>query len=176
MIVGLDSAANRWHAVCDSGLACHVGPLIARKSTPWEDPDARRSCLCAGFMLFLANAFAEGGDVHVYCEEPLALQNGKTTRLLCMAAGALWCTWEQWATGRGLHGAYELKGLGGWTWVDTARWKKAVVGKGNATKDEIRAHALESGAPDYGVEDYFDAWCILRYGIEHRASLTDSGA
>lgn len=166
MIVGLDTASSRWHAVEIVGpgevRVASSGPL---EGAAWADPDRRRLVLVREFALLMEEVRASDAVMHLYCEEPLALQNGKTTRLLCMAAGALWAAWAAAAPE-------------GWTWcfVDVAHWKRRVIGKGNATKDDIRAWALADGCPDLKQQDFFDAYAICRYGIEHRASLGESPA
>ena len=48
--------------------------------------------------------------------------------------------------------------------VPVASWKKVVVGKGNATKEEVAAHVRKADrrfhAAASGDQDLFDAWCI----------------
>lgn len=41
-------------------------------------------------------------------------------------------------------------------------WKALTVGKTNATKDEIRAWALDNGAPAGLEQDFYDAFAIAR--------------
>jgi len=54
--------------------------------------------------------------------------------------------------------------------VSVASWKKAVVGKGNASKEEVRCW-LEQAYPAYAVlcgsdQDRIDATCIGLYGVQ----------
>ena len=109
---------------------------------------------------------------HVFCEAPLALQNGKTTRLLCMAAAAVWCGFV----------ASETDGF--WYWVDPATWKREVLGgappRGMKHKPWIRQRSLElwphvlagNTLEDFDREpDFFDARCLLVYGQQVVDSL-----
>jgi hypothetical protein len=65
----------------------------------------------------------------VFCEEPLSLQNGKTSRLLGLAAGAIWAA----------HTDYDLF----WHWMDVSTWKKE-LGLGSNTKKEFVRPAIEA--------------------------------
>jgi hypothetical protein len=114
-----------------------------------------------------------GQELHVFCEEPLALKNGKTTRVLGLAAGAIWAAFVE--SGGLRIGRY-------WYWVDVAHWKKEVCGKGNLGKPEIRDFCRENPAwehlskerpfemsPPYdalfeGDHNLYDAWCLMTYG------------
>lgn len=142
-VVGVDTAANRLHAVSSAWTFTYsYGPI---EDEP--NPDVRRHDLFkAAKSLY---ALLEPGT-HVFCEEPLALRNGKTTRLLALAAGAIWAA----------HLEYDLF----WHWADVAAWKKQVVGKGNASKEEIQAWAEKQGWRHYKDEDLTDAACIAKFG------------
>lgn len=110
-------------------------------------------------------------ESHVFCEEPLALKNGKTTRLLGLAAGAIWAAHvEVCVTNR--VDSY-------WHWVDVASWKKRIVGNGNASKEMIADFVVNSPLfinfldrrrkphdvwTHEKVPDLYDAWCVLQYG------------
>ena len=160
-IIGLDTDSFGVHAVC-------LGAEFADQQCIWtfrsrmQDADARRIDACHQFQLF-AKAIPEG--VHIFCEEPLALKNGKTTRLLGLMAGALWGQ----VVGHNLW----------WHWVDVATWKKEVVGKGNVSKEQIqefvREHLRRVGIPDEyeQVPDLFDAHCLAMYGRRQSAHLKE---
>lgn len=148
MLVGLDTAANRWHAVTDDG----VGFCSELKGVAWKDPDKRRAQLADTFGSWLLSLPEKP---QVYAEEPLALQNGKTTRLLGLAAGALW------QAGRDVGVE--------WHWVDVAMWKRVIVGNGNADKEEIRLYVIGGPRgqtdPVYEAElDLYDSRCLLDFG------------
>lgn len=143
LVVGLDTAANRWHAVASNGMCGQCGPL---KNKAWDNPDARRQKLYNEARTFFA--FLPNGS-HIFCEEPLALQNGKTTRQLGLAAGAIWAA----------HMEYDLF----WYWVNVESWKEKVIGKGAASKQLIQEHLKKAGI-EYPEEDLYDAHAIRRYG------------
>jgi hypothetical protein len=162
MIVGVDSATNRVHAV----LLSNTGVLIGtwKSESKDESPDARRIHLCREFVRMLGIWTREPGT-HVFFEEPLALQNGKTTRLLGLAGGALWAC----QLGLDLF----------WHWVDVAAWKKThLILTDYARRPEIRSlpqkhrgkaairlWALEHGAPNGWDEDHYDAFAIAHHGL-----------
>lgn len=156
MIIGLDTAANRWHARTEARSS---GYCSALKGKAWENADDRRKVLSRTFREFLVGTIQEKGlqlepwRVIIFCEEPIAGKNGKTTRLLGLACGALW----EVANDLGCQ----------WVWVDIAHWKKVVVGNGNADKDKIaewvKANRLEIPEAEAEV-DLYDADCLLAYG------------
>lgn len=113
---------------------------------------------------------------HVFCEEPLSLKNGKTTRLLALAAGAVWSAFQQ------------ANRDSWWHWVDVATWKKTVLGQGygNASKekyqpvvrDRLKSFTIQTPEfqhrrrnltglleASYLETDLLDAWCIEEYGV-----------
>jgi Holliday junction resolvasome RuvABC endonuclease subunit len=112
--------------------------------------------------------------VSMYCEEPLALQNGQTTRLLSLAAGALY--------DRAHHVADALNVNLTWHWIDVAYWKRVVIGNGNADKKAIADHVTieilqrdprirEADKLLYEDEpDLYDARAILQLGLQHLSS------
>lgn len=128
--------------------------------------DDRRAELCRTFGRWLQPLLLRE-ECHIYGEEPLALQNGATTRMLGMAAGALWTvaySVGSQAVQAGFHSV-------AWYWVDNAHWKKEVVGSGSADKDAIRDYVLaqqrlsDEQIAVYEAEvDLFDADCLLEYG------------
>ena len=140
MIAGVDTASNRLQVVSSGGVV--LGDFGPFKS----EPDVRRKQLHFDAVHVFGRLQARS---HVFCEEPLALKNGKTTRLLGLAAGAIWAG----------HLRYDIF----WHWVDVAAWKKSQIGKGNATKDEIREWCRSEGFYS-DVEDLNDAYAIARHG------------
>lgn len=114
---------------------------------------------------------------HIFCEEPLSLQNGATTRKLGLAAGAIF----------GAFVASKLEAH--WHWVDQSSWKKNVLGRGQMpkgyglhlpkakrTKTWIREEVEKNPAfqaemnayrsHDFDREpDLYDAWAIKVYGV-----------
>ncbi len=49
--------------------------------------------------------------------------------------------------------------------VSNAIWKKETIGKGNATKEQIKAWALAHGVEDGLKQDFYDAYCIAVWGL-----------
>lgn len=157
-IVGLDTKTRAMHYLASDG----VYMLYNSFTSSQDDHDLARAELFESAR----EVFSELNPAHVFCEAPLALQNGKTTRLLCMAAAAVWCGFV----------ASEVNGL--WYWVDPATWKKDVLGgappRGMKHKPWIRQRVLEMWPERIGTAallaafdrepDYFDAWCLLQYG------------
>ena len=45
-------------------------------------------------------------------------------------------------------------------YVDNTKWKKDIVGKGNASKKEIKEYAIEKWGEIFPEQDFADAACI----------------
>ncbi len=156
LVLGLDTAANRLHGILlDADASVISRPAVKVADT---NPDVRRSALYYGavneFDHCVGIAQRRGAELHIFCEEPLALKNGKTTRLLSLAAGAIWAA----------HLGFSVF----WHWVDVATWKKTVIGNGNASKEMIREFLIEHhGAPEDWDEDHYDALALALYGREY---------
>ena len=134
------------------------GQLLSSSLTgvKWKNADARRWQLCLDFEVALVGL----DNIVIYAEEPLSLQNGKTTRVLTLAAGALWAT----AAKYGIE----------WHWVDVAHWKKEIVGKGSADKKMIAEWAISDGADEGWEQDFYDAYAIMRLGVKKNAATTQT--
>lgn len=51
--------------------------------------------------------------------------------------------------------------------VDPGVWKKALLGNGHATKDEIKAWAVRHlGLEDGLAQDFYDAACLAMFGLQ----------
>lgn len=66
-------------------------------------------------------------------------------------------------------GAIASHALGEVDFVNVSSWKKAIVGKGNAKKDDVRLY-VDGCYPEYtalceGSQDKYDAICIGLYGV-----------
>jgi hypothetical protein len=178
IVVGLDTASNRWHAVTDRDDS--VGFCSELKNKAWDcqvkKPPKKKPKGMTADEHRAAHAFEPWltgllmvDAVAVYAEEPLALQNPATTRVLSLAAGALFDRahsvarmGQQTGLGHELH----------WTWIDVAHWKRVIVGNGNADKAAIRQFVLDSGSmADYEVVTYeeepdlYDSRCLRDYGV-----------
>ena len=96
-----------------------------------------------------------GADVHAFIESPVVGRGGvRSTMVQCFTSGAI-------------QGALHDAGCRTQT-ANVSTWKKYVVGKGNATKEEVAKHlrlrwpALHAAAG--GNQDVYDAACIAIYG------------
>lgn len=97
----------------------------------------------------------DGRELHAFVESPIVGRGGvRTTMVQCFTSGAV-------------QGA--LSGLGFVTQTaNVSSWKKHVVGKGNAKKEEVakylrlRHPALHAASG--GNQDIIDASCIALYG------------
>lgn len=157
-VVGLDTATNRWHAIANAATELRPEHYCSKlKGVEWEKgddaADRRRGYLVATWHQFVVQLPI--GTI-VLCEEPLALQNGKTTRLLSLACGALWSVTN--------HVRPDID----WRWADVSHWKRVVVGNGNADKLKIRdwvlVHAGNLDMTNWDQqEDLYDAYCLLQY-------------
>lgn len=171
-VMGIDTASNRFHWHSSFQIEDYEGDYGWTECRD-GDPDTRRMQL----VDYGKNLFASLPDgVNIFCEEPLALQNGKTTRLLGLAAGAIWAS-------------YVLSYSSAvWHWVDQSSWKKRVLGRGQAPRDFRRD--MKSGREKEWIKctvanlqqfqdsmnaireqdfrrqpDLYDAWAICRYGV-----------
>jgi hypothetical protein len=175
-VLGLDTDSRGYHWV--SSVPLYFGDDDAQGATfgavqaSDDNPDIRR----AVFTKYAAALFAQlPPKTHVFCEEPLALQNGKTTRTLGLAAGSI-------------VGAFVLAAPDAWWhWVDSAHWKKEVLGRGTPPKDFdyspkskrvkawIRQETMKlagfqlyhAGDRDTFEENWnlYDAFCLKTYGV-----------
>lgn len=148
-IVGLDTASGRWHAVASLG-----GQIVERSTNAGTVvPDQRRIWLHTTAKKFFRELPA---GTRIFCEEPLALKNPKTTSTLGLAAGAIWAA----------HIDFDLW----WFWVNVSTWKKEVVGNGNASKEMVAHwfHTLPTPV-HYDEQDFYDARALMVYGIRQSA-------
>lgn len=157
MILGIDTAATKLHTVTIDATGTPVAWTalnpVRDKALKDGHPDVRRTILYRAAVEIFATTKAKW----VFCEEPLALQNGKTTRLLGLAAGAVW--------------AAHLETDIFWGWAGVTEWKKRVVGKGNASKDEVTEWSKANGGGDDWDEDNHDAYAIARFGASVVAAI-----
>lgn len=90
---------------------------------------------------------------YVYIERPFVGPNRKAAIDMGMVVGALR------AELRRLHVPHSL--------VDPAIWKKAVLGTGHASKEEIKAWAIvRFDLPDNLVQDVYDSAVIAAFGFD----------
>ena len=79
-------------------------------------------------------------------EAAIFIQNPKATIAIANVVGAVW--------------GFLLKEDISTTIIDNRRWKKIIIGKGNAKKDDIKAFAEEKWGDKFPEQDYADAACI----------------
>ena len=173
IVMGLDTASSRLHYFCTFPLAGegegtqYGGFHAADKTSKDEQRQELYEMAHRLFGVLHETGSEEHKKCHIFCEEPLALKNGKTTRLLALAAGAIWAAnldYNIW-----------------WHWVDVASWKKAIVGRGNASKEDVANYCWGNPAFQHEVkdphidQDIYDAWCLKVYGVQF-VTLSDSVA
>jgi hypothetical protein len=187
IVIGMDTDTNGFHYIANREIWDGSGDQ--------EEPDKYGFVVCSGHVearrgmtyLHARNLFKAlptDCEVHVFCEEALSLQNGKTNRLLAMATGAIWAAWIE---------AGGLKNDREWHWVDVAHWKKSVIGRGTPPKDFIyvgnKSNRTKAWIRDFclhnerfceewltkrGTEPWmfahnwnlYDAWCLKVFGIQ----------
>ena len=79
-------------------------------------------------------------------EAAIFIQNPKSTIAIANVVGAVW--------------GFLLSVGVSTTLVENTRWKKHVLGKGNASKDDIKKYAIEKWGDRFPEQDYADAACI----------------
>lgn len=189
-VIGIDTNSHGLHWVSTFGIGTETdaGEKYGWLECKDKDVDRRRiETVLYAYALFdkLVDEHVPTDDdqsLHIFCEEPLALQNGKTTRLLGLAGGAIF-------------GAFVVSGLDAyWHWIDQSSWKKAVLGRGIRPKGYTRegwpkakwekAWIVETcrELPGFKVDedpvsildfdahlDLYDAWAIKTYGVRELA-------
>lgn len=160
LIYGVDTGSNRVHMVGLDGTQEYI--WVDPKKFP--DPDDRRQDL----YVWSVEAFSNIPTTSIVaCEEPLALQNGKTTRILGLAAGAIWAA----------HLQFDVF----WTWVNVSTWKRETVGKANANKDQVIEWVKENMGLDFDElgkkgEDFYDAaaiaYCVRKLVQKNEVAYT----
>ena len=149
---GLDSRSRAWHVCTPRGYGSHV----VGASVP---TDEARIELAGAWSRFLSAQSPK--RLHVVCEEPLSLKNGKTNRVLAMAAAAV-------------HMATFHKRTGGsvqWEWVDVESWKRHVIGRGGVDKAGVRDWVRTHCGLEFQDQDHYDACAIRVYGMVCRSML-----
>ena len=79
-------------------------------------------------------------------EAAIFIQNPKTTIAIAHVVGAVWFS----LLNRGIEAVR----------VDNKHWKKIIVGKGNASKTDIKNYAIDKWGDIFPEQDYADAACI----------------
>ena len=82
-------------------------------------------------------------------ETAIFIQNPKATISIANVIGAIWGV----LLSRNMR-ANQVK------LIDNRQWKKVIVGKGNASKLEIKQFAIDKWGDKFPEQDYADAACI----------------
>jgi Holliday junction resolvasome RuvABC endonuclease subunit len=142
-VVGLDTSTLAWHA-----CIWQKGDWSIARSEPKGDTDGRRIKMCQDAKEFFS-LLPDGS--WIMQEEPIHIQNGRTTRLLAIASGAIWAQ----------HLDFNL-----WhAWVGVSSWKHDVIGNGAAKKEQV-AGFFNDRDIFYDVQDLYDARGLAVYGLQ----------
>lgn len=172
LIIGIDTNASSYHWVAYGVKGTTHGW--------WETDEAnetiRRYDLIRSIItspVWRDVAKDQATELHIFIEEPLSLQNGKTSRILAMSAAAV-------------EAGFMLV-LGGYIhWVDNQTWKKEILGRATPPEDfafepirkRTKAWIAQSvfDMPEWQKDfrkyhsnfseqlDLYDAWAICEYG------------
>ena len=82
-------------------------------------------------------------------EAAIFIQNPKTTIAIAHVVGAVWLSllWKGIETNR----------------IENTKWKKIILNKGNASKDDIKQFSIDKWGNIFPAQDYADAACIALY-------------
>lgn len=167
VVIGIDPGIAGFHVA-----AVHVEDdalllmRVASKTDRFQIPSALLSYLFEQTTATMTTVRSQWPDDrgYVFIEEPpvAGARNLRTALKLAQAVGAIVAS---------VTGSYTRC-----YFVPVATWKKATVGKGNATKQEValwlsRLHPSYAAQCD-GSQDLTDACCIARYGIGVVADAT----
>ena len=99
---------------------------------------------------------SENEKVYVAIEQAIFIQNPKTTVEIANVIGCV-------RTISNIRG-YDV------VMVDNRRWKKDVLGKGNAKKSDIMEYAIEKWGDVFPEQDFADAACIAAWKVKERSN------
>ena len=82
-------------------------------------------------------------------EAAIFIQNPNTTIAIAHVVGAVWLSllWKGIETNR----------------IENTKWKKIILNKGNASKDDIKQFSIDKWGDIFPEQDYADAACIALY-------------
>jgi len=125
--------------------------LVSDKKT-WDERSRELFKDFQDFVSFLRKAELEP-DI-VYIEQAIYRQNIKTTLTIdsVINAAKYTCVLNELA--------YKI--------IDNRSWKKGILGKGNAKKEEIRNFADSKWGDVINSQDLADAACIALYGLREK--------
>ena len=94
--------------------------------------------------------------VYVAIEQAIFIQNPKTTVEIANVIGCV----------RTISNIRDYNVV----MVDNRRWKKDVLGKGNAKKSDIMEYAIEKWGDVFPEQDFADAACIAAWKVKERSN------
>ena len=97
---------------------------------------------------------SENEKVYVAIEQAIFIQNPKTTVEIANVIGCV-------------RTACYMRGFDVVV-VDNRKWKKDILGKGNAKKPDIMAYAIEKWGDIFSEQDFADAACIAAWIVKER--------
>ncbi len=152
------AAAALWHDREDTELIS-TGAYVAREHRPKHAQLARCAEWVADLCKEAALAANYQEDIYVFVEEPLIGNNRKYSLGIAMTYGAVLSALDE------VEDTYPLKIFG----VNVSEWKKQVIGKGNAGKDDVKNYITvvnsRYAALCDGDQDQYDAACVGLYGV-----------
>lgn len=146
MIIGVDCGKNKVHAVCSDGSAFSHE---VKSGTPRDVSlqELRKTFL--NFIGYQEVWTPKGKSLRLYVEAPVVAgaRNIQSTIGIAETVGMV------------LSLGYPA------TLVAISTWKKVVVGKGNATKEEVAEWYERTGGSLRG-QDFYDSSAICAYGVK----------
>ena len=103
--------------------------------------------IISNFYIFVSKMNIQPKIVAI--EKPIFIQNAMTTIRISNVVGAIFCIL--------LINGYSP------VLVDNKSWKKVVVGKGNASKVEIKDFIIDRWGDVFKEQDFADATCIAKW-------------
>lgn len=141
MFVGVDCSSLAIHAV----ILNNKEELVSLHK--WGSAEKEFIYRFPEILVGFYHEFSRIKEVHFAAvEAAIFIQNPKTTIAIANVIGAVW--------------AFLLSLKIGVTIIDNRQWKKAVLGKGNASKEDIKQFAIEKWGEKFPEQDYADAACI----------------
>ena len=97
---------------------------------------------------------SENEKVYVAIEQAIFIQNPKTTVEIANVIGCVRTAC--------LVNGFDVEV------VDNRKWKKEIIGNGNAKKTDIMEYAIEKWGEEFPEQDFADATCIAAWKVKER--------
>ena len=129
-----------------------TGEIVHQQSwkSNLKSMDDRMNVVVEGLEVWLKENKVTGENCFAAVEDPIYIQNAKAT--IGIASVIAGVKHSMYAAG------VDCMGIG------NRSWKKVVIGKGNATKDEIMEFAEARWGKVFPEQDYADAACVSLWG------------